>query len=184
MILHSELGLFSEFQAVSSENLKAVKKDVTVWKPQKGCEFAAVPKAPKPAATAGERLTQMKALSRRFAVELTKGLPVYSEDSTWQLRLLPKELARFGSPQDPASDGALFVFCHDTDPEIMLLIRTVDSAWEFALAPLTGWAAKVKCDEALVWSQPRLTPVDDPKLPYIKFGPEPVARKFVPADEP
>jgi hypothetical protein len=185
MILHCELGLFSEFQSVTSAGLKAVKKNVTVWEPAlKGCEFAAVPRAPEPADTAAERLTQMKALSRRFAVELTKGPPAYSEDSTWQLRLLPRQLARFGGSQGPARDGAIFVFCHDTDPEVVLLLKASDSAWEFAFAPLTGWAAQVKCDDEVVWSQPRLTPVDDPKLPYIKFGPEPVTKKFRPLDEP
>jgi len=179
MILHSELGLFSEFQSVSSESLKAVKKNVTVWEPaQKGCEFSPVPDAPKPAGAAAERLTQMKMLSRRFAVELTKGLPAYSEESTWQLRLLPKQLARFGGPKAAALDGAIFVFCHDTDPEVILLLKASDAAWEFACAPLTGWEAKVKCDGKVVWSQPRLNPVDDPKRSYIKFGPEPVRTKF------
>jgi hypothetical protein len=178
MILHGELGLFSEFQSVSSGRVKAVKKDATVWEPTKGCQFSTLPGAPKPAATAAERLTQMKALSRRFTMELTKGQPVYSEDSTWQLRLLPKQLARFGGSKRMPSDGALFVFCHDTDPEVVLLLRTSDSEWEFACAPLTGWAAEAKCDERVVWSQERLNPVDDPKLPYIKFGPEPVTTKF------
>ncbi|MBC8116336.1 MAG: hypothetical protein H7062_18260 [Candidatus Saccharimonas sp.] len=182
MILHSELGLFTELQSVTSKSLKAVKNRDTVWKPaQSGCQFSPVPNAPKPADTATERLTQMKTLSRRFGAELTKVPPFYSEGSTWQLRLLPKQLVRYGGSAGTAVDGAIFVFCHDTDPELILLLETGgeanEAAWFFAFAPLTGWEAKVKCDEKVVWSQPRLPSVNDPKLTYIKFGPDPVTTK-------
>lgn len=182
MILHNELGLFSEFQSLSSRRVKAVKDEATVWQPAQGCKFSTLSGAPKPADAAAERLAQMKELSRRYTVKLTKGQPVYSEDSTWQLRLLPKQLARFGGAKGSTDDGALFVFCHDTDPEVVLLLRSRDGAWEAAFAPLTGWEAQVVCDEKVVWSQPRLTSVDDPQLPYIKFGPEPVTATFPPGD--
>lgn len=182
MILHEELGLFTELQSVTSQSLKAVKFKDTVWEPAgKGCQFSPVPKGPKPAETAAERLTQMKTLSRRFEAQLTKAPPFYSEGSTWQLRLLPKQLVRYGGPTAAAIDGAIFVFCHDTDPELVLLLEASgeanEAAWHFAFAPLTGWEAKVKCDEKVVWSQPRLQSVNDPKLTYIKFGPDPVTTK-------
>ncbi len=181
-ILHAELGLFTELQSVTSQSLRAIKNKETVWEPVgKGCQFSPVPKGPKPAETAAERLTQMKAIARRFEAQLTKAPPFYSEGSTWQLRLLPKQLARYGSPKEPSFDGAIFVFCHDTDPELILLLEASgeanEGAWFFAFAPLTGWEAKVKCDEKVVWSQPRLQSVNDPKLPYIKFGPYPVTTK-------
>ena len=166
---------YGEFQSVTSERLKALRKGATVWEPSKpGCEFARVVNAPKPADTAAERLTQMKLLARRFSAELTKGPPTYSEGSIWRLRMLPKQLMRYGEPKAKAIDGALFAFCHDTDPEVILLLEANgeagDVAWSFAFAPLCGWKATAKCDDKVVWSRPRLAATADPRQPYITFA--------------
>ena len=174
IVIHRELGHYCELQSVTSQSLKGVKQKTTVWQPAKpGCEFAPIPNAPKPAETAAERLTQMKQLSRRFGAELTKDPPYYSAGSIWRLRLLPKQLVRYGGPKSTAIDGAIFVFCHDTDPEVLLLLEAsgekADLTWQFAFAPLTGWKATGTCDEKPVWSKPRLDQTVDSKHTYIRF---------------
>ena len=183
ILIHRDLGHFAELQSVTAHPLKAVRSGSTVWEPvKKGCEFGLVPNAPKPADTAAERLTQMKMMARRFGAELIKGPPNYSEGSIWRLRLLPKQLLRYGGPQATAVDGALFAFCHDTDPEVLLMLEAsgekADLAWHFAFAPMTGWKATGTYDDKPVWSQPRLHPANDSKLPYISFGPYPLEAKL------
>ena len=176
MMILRDGTLSGEFQSLTSGPLKAVKKGVTIWEPAKpGGEFVRVPEAPKPADTATERLTQMKSLTRRFSAELTKRPPEYSEGSIWPLRLLPKQLVRYGGPQAAALDGAIFAFCHDTDPEILLSLEARgekdDLAWYFAFGPLTSWKATGHCDNKIVWSQPPLASRNALKQPYITFIP-------------
>lgn len=170
---------YGEFQSLTSAPLKAVKKGVVAWQPaQPGCEFLPVPKGPKPGETAAERLTQMKSLARRFSAELTKGLPHYPENSNWRLRMLPKQLIRYGDSNGNVLDGAIFAFCHDTDVEVILVLEASgekpDLEWRFAFAPFCGWRGTGKCDDQVVWSQPQLAPMNALKQPYMTFLPTPL----------
>ena len=175
MLILRDGTLYGEFQSLTTGRLKAVRKGVTLWEPAKpGGEFLRVPDAPKPADSATERLTQMKSLARRFHAELTKRPPEYSEGSIWPLRLLPKQLVRYGGAKGTL-DGAIFAFCHDTDPEILLTLEARgeknDVAWYFAFGPLTSWKATGHCDKQIVWSQPPLASRNAVKEPYITFIP-------------
>ncbi len=177
MMILQDRTLSGEFQSLTSEPIKAVQANVTIWEPTKpGCEYLRVPEAPKPADSQAERLTQMKLLARRFSAELTKHPPAYSEGSIWGLRLLPKQLTRYGDSKGLVLDGALFAFCHDTDPEILLSLETLgeknDLAWYFAFRPLTSWKATGYCDKKPVWSQPPLASRNAVKQPYMTFFPQ------------
>src|SRR5271156_2607058 len=84
-----------------------------LWHPAgPGIRSEPIPGAPRPAATAAERLRQMRALAREFkaSVDLEKG--------GTELRLLSQPLFRYESK----SDGALFAFVMATDPEALLVI--------------------------------------------------------------
>src|SRR5712691_3948207 len=84
MMILQDRTLSGEFQSLTSEPIKAVQSNVTIWEPTKpGCEYVRVPDAPKPADSQAERLTQKKLLARRFSAELTKRPPAYSEGSIW-----------------------------------------------------------------------------------------------------
>lgn len=172
---------YGEFQSLTSGPLKAVRKGVVAWEPARsGCDFRPVPQGPKPGETAAERLTQMKSLARRFSAELTKGPPHYPADSIWRLRMLPKQLVRYGGPRGNVLDGAIFAFCHDTDVEAILVLEAggenADREWRFAFAPFCGWPGTGKCDDTVVWSHPQLAPMNASKQPYMVFIPTPSFR--------
>ncbi|MGE5193539.1 MAG: hypothetical protein ACM3U2_13680, partial [Deltaproteobacteria bacterium] len=110
-----ELGMFHEFQSLALQPLQAERAGKKEWEvSQPGIRFAPVAGAPQPESTAARRLNQMKKLAGQFSAEVVKGPPAYPEGSVWQLRLLPKPVARYGGSQHPARDGAVFAFCQDT----------------------------------------------------------------------
>lgn len=178
MLWRPELGMFHEFQSLAEEGLEARCAGKTVWQVFKpGVRFAQVPDAPQPAVTSSKRLSQIKTIASKFGAEVVKGPPAYPDNSVWQLRLMPNPVARYGSEGKDVHDGVVFAFCQDTDPEVLLLIEARggarELAWQFAFAPMTGWSAKAWNGKTTVWSQERLHPGTDPKLPYFVVGPVP-----------
>src|SRR4051794_10224380 len=143
-----------EFVSLSTSPLVAEARSGPGWTPSRGgVELRPVPDAPKPAATAEQRLLQMRALARDFAAE------DYFKNKTWSaLRLLPKPLARYGKPGSDVTDGALFCFALTTDPEVLLILeaRTGKEGleWQYAFAPMTTFAVKGSWKGREVWSLP------------------------------
>jgi hypothetical protein len=179
MVWLGDAGVSREFQSLSSEPLLARRGGKVAWNPGvKGIEFQPIPDAPTPAATARQRLSQMKELARMFRAEAVKGPPAYSEDSVWKFRLNPQPLLQYRQPDAPEREGAVFAFAMDTDPEVLLLIenrvRNGMTGWECGVAPVTGWSAKAWFGDELIWEQQRQHPAADPKLPYFVEGPLPV----------
>lgn len=179
MVWLGDAGISREFQSLTSEPLEARRGGKVVWNPGvKGVEFQPIPDAPRPAATARQRLSQMKELARTFRAEAVKGPPAYSEDSVWKFRLNPQPILQYGQPDAPEREGAVFAFAMDTDPEVLLLIenrvRDGKAGWECGVAPVTGWSAKAWFGDELIWEQDRQHPAADPKLPYFVDGPIPV----------
>jgi hypothetical protein len=175
-----ELGMFHEFQSLGPGPLEAERAGEKTWEvSQPGIKLAPVAGAPQPESNAVKRLNQMKMIAGQFSAEVVKGLPAYPEGSVWQLRLLPKPIARYGGPEHAVRDGAVFAFCQDTDPEVLLILECRGAgqaaAWNFAMAPMTGWSATGRHKDSVVWSQQRLHPATDAKQPYFVVGP--VARE-------
>ena len=150
-----------EFGSLSRSN-KLVGRDKSgiIWSPKtSGVDFRDVPEAPSPAANRTARLRQMKVIADRF----TARLPDRTVDDANQvvLRLLPTPLYRY-DPQETENsvpllkDGALFAFVMGTDPEVILLLESVESegksSWQFAFARATGWGAEASLGDKVVWS--------------------------------
>jgi hypothetical protein len=178
VVWYSQVGLYHEFQSLALEPLTAEKDGKRIWEPgAPGIEFKSLPEAPRPATTEAKRLVQMKSIAARFRAEVVKGLPSFPEGSVWQLRLLPRPLVRYGSPTGLASDGAIFAFCQDTDPDVFLMLEArgtgEDMAWHYGMGPLTSRETKGWYDDQLVWSKPLIRPPNDPKRPYFVVGPLP-----------
>lgn len=176
VVWYSELGMFQEFLSLSTEPLTASRGLNAIWAPVKsGVAFQPVPDAPTPANHPAGRLSQMKALARRFHGEVVKGPPTYPEGSIWQLRVLPTPLIRYGAPEKTIGDGAVFALCQDSDPEIclMLEVRGNDEqpVWSFATAPLTSRELRVSFDDNVVWTKPMMAPANDSKRPYYVLPP-------------
>ena len=52
----------------------------------------------------------------------------------------------------------MFALAHGTDPEVFILLEARkaggESAWHYALAPMTGYALKVQLDGKETWEVP------------------------------
>lgn len=157
-----------EFQSLAPVPFRVSRNDKFVWEPQRaGVEVKPVPDAPPPAASAVQRLVQMRDIAKRFtASDEFEGRPQSDE-----LRLLTKPLVRFGAENSDMLDGALFVHAHGTDPELMIVLEALktDSGvrWHYSLAPMTGYALKASFDNQPVWEVAWRKPPYDPKEPFF-----------------
>ena len=150
-----------EFHSLATVPLVTSLGGQALWHPQgKGIVLKSIAGAPRPAATAAERLRQMRGLAREFkaSVDLEKG--------GTELRLLSQPLFRYESK----SDGALFAFVMATDPEALLLIEErplqSDPAWHYAFARMSNHSLAAKRQDRVVWEMP-VDPNDtDPAKPY------------------
>lgn len=98
--------------------------------------FAALDPAEKPAASEKQRLSQLRALARRFTVsEKNKG-------DFAALRLLPQPIDRYDDAAHDIVDGGLFVFVYGTNPEAALWLEAGKEGWRYSLSRMS-WAEVV-----------------------------------------
>lgn len=170
-----------ELTSLSDEPLRATRDGVRVWAPKTANRrFDLVPDAPTPAASPTARLTQFRALARRFQVESAR-------ENQWQTdRLLSQPLARWSDLEHGIVDGALFGFSEGTDPVLLMTLEvrrdagTGENQWHYLLARMTSWPMRVMFDDREVWSVIRYW--RNPRSPedsYLEanLGPYPVAEK-------
>jgi hypothetical protein len=165
---NTEIHSLSTGQPVLSRDGKVV------WEPaEPGVEFRPLPDAPKPAATAGGRLTQMRSLAVRFSVVADYGI---DKEQKEDLRLLGTPVYRYQSAEQRVVDGALFAFTKGTDPDAFLLIeargRKDAPEWQFGFVRFNGGCAlRATLKDAAVWQVERLPgkTIGDPKQPYFNF---------------
>jgi hypothetical protein len=175
-----------DLQSLAGEPLTAMVDGKRIWSPARaGISWDIVPDSPRPAATRGERLRQMKTLARGFSAHAVKNAPDYDEGSVWELRMLPQPIHRYA--EEAAADGAVFAFAQGTDPEAFLILEAGEEKegghWRYALAAACSWELHAKLGEHEVWSRPRSTanqrkPQDD----YAIIGPFPIDSKLLPSD--
>lgn len=78
-----------------------------------------------------------------------------------ELRLLPHPAHRYQDPAAGLLDGALFLFCHSTNAELILLIEATKQghaapAWRYALARLGHAEFHALLDGREVWQAGRV----------------------------
>lgn len=166
---YGETGLDWEIQSLLPTRVTGRRNGEDVWIPEApGVVFAPIPGAPEPGPNERLRLVQMRGLSRKFSAVLG------AEDKPQHnLRRLTQPLHRYGRPEGPALDGAIFGFVMGTDPEVLLLIEAREHEgkhrWEYALARMTGSICSAELDGKRVWEVPNWPWTPDPTLPYITF---------------
>ena len=103
----------------------------------------------------GGRATSPNAqLSERFRADA-----IDHKQSRWEYRLISRPVYRY-QPRDDREglDGALFLFCEGSDPELVLVIEDrptpEGNRWHYALASLSGWEVHARLDGVEVWNQP------------------------------
>ena len=144
--VYHEFHLLAE-QPIGTIDLETKRR----WQPAEGLVRTPVPDAPAPADTAAGRLTQMRQMARDFRAHM-------EADGSWELRLLPQPLFRYGEPEGAQLDGALFtyVWTKGTDPEVVLMLecRTGDKgpAWHFAPVRFSNRSLALQYKGKEVWS--------------------------------
>ena len=143
-----------ELVALTGTRLVAKRNDQLVWQPKDEWKWQPVSGAAAPAATAGQRLVQMRALAVEFTVEIldTRNLPK-GEDQT--PRLLPKPIYRYDAARTKTLDGGLFAFVLGTDPELLLLLECDAAAakpeWRFGVGRMNRYQIHLKRKGDTVW---------------------------------
>jgi hypothetical protein len=103
-------------------------------------EMKDLPDAPRPAATAAERLTQMRQLARRFAAKET-----YNNE-TVECRLIAQPLDRYRAEADGLADGAVFALANGTNPEIGVVLEVQGGRWRYGVVRLSSAESVVTLD--------------------------------------
>jgi hypothetical protein len=142
----------NEFLSLSTRPVVGEREGRPVWSPARpGVEFKPVSDAPAPAATAPQRLRQMRELAKDFTARQTDRAGVDRD-----MRLLNQPLYRYETTEGALIDGALFVFVLGTDPEAFLLLedREVDGKprWEYALARMNSIEIRVSHRGRALWT--------------------------------
>jgi hypothetical protein len=157
-----------ELAALSGSKLVAKRDDTVVWQPKDEWKWHPVRGAPAPAATAPQRLVQMRALAREFTVEIldTRNL---SRGEDQRPRLLPKPLYRYDAEQTQTLDGTLYAFVLGTDPELLLLLECDTAAakpgWRFGVGRMNRYQIRLDRKGETVW-EVAATKGDSPEDAY------------------
>jgi hypothetical protein len=143
-----------ELAALAGTKLVAKRDDTVVWHPKDEWKWHPLLGAAAPAATAPQRLIQMRALAGEFTVEVldTRNLP-QGEDQT--PRLLPRPLYRYDAERTKNLDGALYAFVLGTDPELLLLLEcdlvAEKPQWRFGVGRMNRYQIRLKRKGETVW---------------------------------
>ena len=121
-------------------SLKHKTEDVRWDATASGLHLKELPDAPKSAATAAARLTQMRQLARRFAAKER-----YNNEST-QSRLIAQPIDRYQSETEKIVDGAIFAYANGTNPEIGIVLESDGERWRYGILRFCSAEATVTLD--------------------------------------
>jgi hypothetical protein len=138
-------------------DVRATRSGEQLWKSgEVGIAWQTLAGAPVPSESRATRLVQMRALARRLSAKITE------EDRQGELRLMAQPLYRYPTDAAGAVDGALFVYCLATDPELILLVEVREEkgrpAYHVALARFGNLAMTVADGKRAIWSCERGKP--------------------------
>ncbi|RCS43950.1 hypothetical protein DTL42_18360 [Bremerella cremea] len=141
------------------------------WQPQKlQLQMEEVEKVMPPAETESRRLQQMRQIMRGYAAHEFWD----PNNSRYELRLLTSPVYRYEDKEAGIEDGALFVFAHGTNPEIVALVEAHHNdgkrSWKVGFVPVGSAELHVTQDEDDVWSKERAPGITgQPSDPYWLF---------------
>jgi hypothetical protein len=142
-----------EFHSLADGPLEATFGETLAWTPaEPGIQWQVISDAPRPGTTHVNRLLQMRQLARRYRAELTN-----PEGDTNELRLAPRPLLEYESPEAGVIDGAILTFVVATDPELLLLIEAFEESgkvprYRAAFARFHFWELRVYEGDRQTWS--------------------------------
>jgi hypothetical protein len=143
-----------ELAALTGGRLVAMRDDKVVWQPNDEWKWHPLPGAVAPAATAAQRLVQMRALAEEFTVEILDTRNVAKGEEQVP-RLLPKPLHRYDTERTKTRDGGLYAFVVGTDPELLLLLEcdaaSAKPEWRFGVGRMNRYLIRLKRKGETVW---------------------------------
>lgn len=152
--IRTEGKVFREFALLGDRPIETKRGGRVVWSPrQNALAFRPLADAPAPARSPTQRLTQLRAMVRRFRVDILKGNRV-------ECRLLSQPLLRYAAPDSDVVDGAVFAFAEATDPEGLLILEdrrddaNPDGRWFFSFARMSSPQTEFRLGDALLWTGP------------------------------
>ena len=144
-----------EFQSFAREALLPVEVGSATWSPRTGTTSELLPGSRPPNKSKRLRIAQMRSLAKQFTGFSTPG-----GQKELELRMLPQPVFRFEAEK---SDGAIFCFMNDWDPEIMLLIEARESNWYFSVGRFNASPLRLQYKGRDVWKVPH-TKYDNPRF--------------------
>lgn len=141
-----------EFHSLSEQPLTAKYENQEKWRTKTGgVSFTALPDAPAPAATAAQRLLQMKRFAKDFAATKQE-----RDGNKVELRLLTQPIYRYAAEQEEIVDGGMFALVQGTDPEVFLLLEArgepAAPRWMFAPVRMNGVGFELRYQEKPIWT--------------------------------
>lgn len=142
-----------ELHSLSTRPLEATYNGQKAWTPdQPGVTWTAMKDAPKPGSTHVNRLLQMRQLARQFRAEM-----VDPKGDRNELRLAPRPLYEYASPETGVTDGVIFTFVVATDPEVLLLMEAIapsgqEPSYRYGIARFHYWELAVYEGDKKVWT--------------------------------
>jgi hypothetical protein len=138
-----------EIVSLSESPLEAQEQKQTIWQSKEaGVSWHTMPGKERNPGSAAGRLSQMRALAKRFSARLLDQRG--GDEVTRDLRLLQQPVYRYASPEAGIADGGLFALVEVTDPEAWLLLEaTVDDQaieWRYAVARMNADALEMRLD--------------------------------------
>lgn len=142
-----------EYISLTKTPFSVTSRDMN-WSPSSTLfAFKPVPDAPAPEKTAVRRLAQMKEIADRLACREV------DKQQKCELRLLSRPVYRYVPSDAPNADGAIFLFTFGTNPEVMLLMESDGTQWNYAAGRMTGAEQVVlTIDNNTAWEAAPLQP--------------------------
>jgi hypothetical protein len=153
-------------------DVRAVRNESELWRSgEAGIAWLRLTDAPTPSENRNTRLVQMRSLARRLSPGITE------QERESELRLMTQPLYRYPADVTGAFDGALFVYCLATDPELILLVEAREAKpktfeYQAALARFGNLAMTVADGERTIWSCERGKPGRSDGKYYLKWRAE------------
>lgn len=148
-------GFTHEFHSLDSGPITGVWRQKDRWKTSgPGLTWKSAPEASTPATAVALRVRQMRDLAQRF-----QAYSIDQKGGRWELRLIPRPVYQYElKDQTSALGGALFLFCLDTNTDVILALEARRSGdnlrWHYGCASFADWELHVQFDRTEVWSDP------------------------------
>ena len=157
--------------SLSTDRLRAERKGQVVWSPEEpGVKFRSLADSLEPAAAERGRSLQIRNLARRFTAHQFWE----PNNQRFELRLLARPVHQYRDPESGLVDGAIFLFTHGINPELLLLLEAEKSnssaKWQYALVRIGSAEFHAQLDGEEIWQEPRAPGViGRPTDPYCMF---------------